>query len=107
MTFECLYDSTPHLDVKASPTVLAPGRSETVPVLFYPREERAYREDVEFEVNTLSKVVVTVLVRSSLVSWSLSLSLLASISLSLSLSLCSFSLLLLMLCVFLVIFDRA
>ncbi|KNC50959.1 hydrocephalus inducing isoform b [Thecamonas trahens ATCC 50062] len=60
VAFECLFDNTEYLEVQAPPTVLAPGESAQLPILFTPRSEEAMREELVFEVNTLSQVTVTV-----------------------------------------------
>uniref|UniRef100_H2XZ27 Hydin adenylate kinase-like domain-containing protein n=1 Tax=Ciona intestinalis TaxID=7719 RepID=H2XZ27_CIOIN len=55
ISVECLYQSTSHLDVAFSATVVAPGEETSAVFTFYPREVVTYNETVTFQVNGLSK----------------------------------------------------
>ena len=59
ISFDCLYENTPHLQVDCPPTVLAPGQSQDIQVTFSPQEERAYSELVPIELNGLTSVSVS------------------------------------------------
>ena len=60
ISFDCLFDKKPHLDVPCAATVLRPGEATEVPVVFTPREVRAYHEVIPFEVNGVYTVTVAV-----------------------------------------------
>ena len=60
VSFDCLFQKLPYLEVKAEPTVLKPNQAVDVPILFTPRDVRTYQEDVSFELNGLYTVNVTV-----------------------------------------------
>ena len=60
ISFDSMYESTPHLEVACGPTVLTPGQSRDIPVTFYPREAREYHETVRFHINGLYNVAVNI-----------------------------------------------
>lgn len=60
ISFDCLYENTQHLHVECPPTVLQPGQTQDIEIFFSPREERAYKEAVPFEINGLVSVSVSV-----------------------------------------------
>src|SRR5206468_628 len=60
ISLECLYKSTPHLEVYSSPTVLQEGRSIDIPIHFMPRNETKYKEIIPFDINGLQVVNVEV-----------------------------------------------
>lgn len=60
ITFDILYDVSPHLEVTAPTTSLKRGESTTVNIVFMPREVQSYKEIVIFVINQLYSVRVTV-----------------------------------------------
>jgi hydrocephalus-inducing protein len=50
---DCLFKTTPHIEVHASPTVLKPGDMIQIPILFMPKTEGKYQETVPFDINGL------------------------------------------------------
>ena len=60
VSFDCLFQKLPFLEVKAEPTVLKPNESVDVPIIFTPREVKTYLEQVPFELNGLYTVNVSV-----------------------------------------------
>lgn len=56
----CKYANTAFLEVKFKSTVLGPGQSANVDILFYPREYKDYHEVIPFEINGLSTITVDV-----------------------------------------------
>jgi len=54
------FENTPHLEVAANPMVLQPGDFAQIPIKFMPREIELYKEVLEFEINNLEKVQVTI-----------------------------------------------
>eukprot|EP00854_Cymbomonas_tetramitiformis_P000766 gene766-1240_t len=59
ISFDCLFDNTDWLEVECASTVLAPGESIQIPVLFMPREEKEYAAKVKFEINGLNITAVS------------------------------------------------
>ena len=60
VSFDCLFQKLPHLDVGAEPTVLRPNQAVDVPIIFSPREVRNYEDEIAFELNGLYTVNVTI-----------------------------------------------
>src|SRR5690606_14501316 len=60
MTLDCLYKNTSHLEVQMSPTVLKPGETIKVPIIFTPQNEVMYKEIIPFDINGLQTVSVEV-----------------------------------------------
>ena len=60
VSFDCLFQKMPHLEVKAEPTVLKPNESVDVPIVFTPREVKKYLEHVPFELNGLYTVNISI-----------------------------------------------
>ena len=60
VSFDCLFQKLPFLEVKAEPTVLKPNESVDVPIIFTPREVKTYLEQVPFELNGLYTVNISV-----------------------------------------------
>ena len=56
----CKYEKTAYLEVRAPGTLLTPGQSMDVEILFYPREVKRYHDVIPFEINGLSQVTVDV-----------------------------------------------
>ncbi|XP_048371298.1 hydrocephalus-inducing protein homolog [Sphaerodactylus townsendi] len=61
LSLDCLFTSTPYLEVGFQGDVLSPGGKIEIPFTFYPREAISYHEAVTFEINGLSKQIVEVL----------------------------------------------
>ena len=60
ISVDCLYQSTPQLEIKAKPCVINPGKRVEIAILFYPRAVTKYREVVSFLINGLSTVDVVI-----------------------------------------------
>jgi hydrocephalus-inducing protein len=60
VSFDCLFQKLPFLEVKAEPTVLKPNQAVDVPIIFTPRDVQKYSEQIPFELNGLYTVNVTV-----------------------------------------------
>lgn len=56
ISFDCLFEETPHLKVQCSAVVLQPGESRDIPVLFTPTREGKFEETVPLEINGLYTV---------------------------------------------------
>ncbi len=56
----CLFASKPYLDVQFEPRLLPPGEDLEAVVEFRPRELVKYCEQAIFEINGLSRKVVTI-----------------------------------------------
>nr|XP_056718300.1 hydrocephalus-inducing protein homolog [Euleptes europaea] len=61
VSLDCLFTSTPYLEVAFHGEVLNPGGKTDIPFTFYPREAISYHEAVTFEINGLSQRIVEVL----------------------------------------------
>ncbi|XP_066540500.1 hydrocephalus-inducing protein homolog isoform X2 [Hoplias malabaricus] len=61
ISVDCLYTSTPFLDVSFTPDMLPPGGCMEVLFTFCPRETVRYHEKVVFEINECAKQVVEIL----------------------------------------------
>ena len=57
---DLVFESTPYLEVKSSPTVLAPGEFQEIPISFLPKENRHYKETLAFEINGLFRADVQI-----------------------------------------------
>ena len=57
---DLVFESTPYLEVKSSPTVLAPGEFQEIPISFLPKENRQYEETLAFEINGLFRADVQI-----------------------------------------------
>lgn len=60
ISFDCLFEKKPHLEVQCAATVLRPGEAVEVPVVFAPRDVRRYTDVIPFEVNGLYTVSVAI-----------------------------------------------
>jgi hydrocephalus-inducing protein len=60
ISFDVLFENLPHLEVKASPTVLKPGHSQVITISFFPREARSYHEVIPIEINGLTTVNIAI-----------------------------------------------
>ncbi|KAL8194575.1 UNVERIFIED_CONTAM: hypothetical protein K2H54_025175 [Gekko kuhli] len=61
VSLDCLFTSTPFLEVGFHGEVLNPGGKADIPFAFYPREAISYHETVTFEINGLLQRTVEVL----------------------------------------------
>ncbi|KAL6479129.1 hypothetical protein MHYP_G00125620 [Metynnis hypsauchen] len=61
ISVDCLYCSTPFLELSFTPEVLPPGGCMEVLFTFYPRETVRYHEKVVFEINECAKQIVEIL----------------------------------------------
>ena len=57
---DLLFESTPYLEVESSPTVLAPGEFQEIPISFRPKENRQYKDSLTFEINGLYRANVQI-----------------------------------------------
>ena len=57
----CQYENSAFLEVLSQPSVLSPGKSSEVDILFYPRECKHYHDVIPFEINGLSVMSVDIL----------------------------------------------
>ncbi|CAB3998552.1 Hypothetical predicted protein [Paramuricea clavata] len=57
----CKYENTAFLELLSQPSVLLPGESSEIDILFYPRECKHYHEVIPFEINGLSLMSVDIL----------------------------------------------
>ena len=57
----CRYESSDSMTVDCPPSVLAPGASQEVSIIFSPCEARSYREEIPFKVNGLYTMKVVVM----------------------------------------------
>ena len=57
----CKYENTAFLELLSQPSVLLPGESSEVDILFYPRECKHYHEVIPFEINGLSLMSLDIL----------------------------------------------
>lgn len=57
----CKYGNTAFLEVQSQLSVLTPGQSSEVNILFYPRECKHYHEVIPFQINGLSIINVDIL----------------------------------------------
>ncbi|XP_037371987.1 hydrocephalus-inducing protein homolog isoform X2 [Talpa occidentalis] len=60
MSIECLYSSTPYLELNFRVDVIKPGKTLEIPITFYPRESINYQELIPFEINGLSQQIVEI-----------------------------------------------
>jgi hydrocephalus-inducing protein len=60
VTLDAMFAPKPHLSVGFETTVLRPRETINVPIVFTPKEERRYEDELCFEVNGLYTVVVRV-----------------------------------------------
>jgi len=51
ISFDCDFESKAYLEVHVAPTVLEPGESREIPIIFQPRDIIAYEEKLAFEIN--------------------------------------------------------
>lgn len=54
------FENKPYLEVAANPMVLQPGDFAQIPIKFLPREVTLYKDVLDFEINNLEKVSVTI-----------------------------------------------
>ncbi|KAL0040642.1 hypothetical protein WJX79_000331 [Trebouxia sp. C0005] len=61
LSFDMEYESSDSMTVDCPPSVLAPGASQEVSIIFSPCEARSYREEIPFKVNGLYTMKVVVM----------------------------------------------
>jgi hydrocephalus-inducing protein len=59
-TIECLYQSTAQLMVDFKTGLIPAKQSSNCKITFYPREQKVYRENIQFEIDGLTIVNVTI-----------------------------------------------
>ncbi|UJR14639.1 hypothetical protein I4U23_001632 [Adineta vaga] len=59
-TIECLYQSSAQLMVDFKTGLIASKQSAVCKLTFYPREQKAYRENVQFEIDGLTVVTIVI-----------------------------------------------